>query len=93
MSSHDLDRRAEQVIVPPSPPTTDSLEQGDRATEKWYPQGITTSSDADSDDGREGVTSSRSRGTRRRARPAPPRCGTRVSFIDITDEFARDIAT
>ena len=85
----DLNRRAEHVIVPASAAEYGlRWNEGDRETEKWYPQGITTSSDAAPDDGRDGRDVVAVGWYAKKNAASAASLGTRVSFVDVTDEFA-----
>ena len=61
--------------------------EGDRETEKWYPQGITTSSDAAPDDGRDDRDVVAVAWYAKKSPTSAASLGARVSFVDITDEF------
>ena len=84
----DLNRRAEHVIVPSSAADYGfRWNEGDRETEKWYPQGIATSSDAAAEDGREDRDVVAVAWYAKKSATSDASLGTRVSFVDITDQF------
>jgi hypothetical protein len=80
----DLNRKAEHEIVPASAAVYGfGWNKGDRDTEEWWPQGITTSSDAGDIDVIRGRWIVVVAWYAKKVRNRPSR-GTRLSFVDVT---------